>query len=106
MKAAKNYGYFINDELPLIKEHFKKEKGLEVASGEDICTYIGWKERGRKVKRGEKAVKVQSEKLYSVPLFYQGGPVLDEKGRQCFAKLEKGWCLFHKEQTGELPISK
>ena len=106
MKAAKNYGYFINDELSLIKEYFLNEKGLEVAGGEDICTYIGWKERGRKVKRGEKAVKVKTKNLYSVPLFDQGAPVLDEKGRQCFAKLGKVWCLFHKEQTGELPLSK
>ena len=106
MKAAKNYGSFINDELPLIKEQFMEEKGLEVESGKDICTYIGWQERGRKVKIGETAVKVEGEKLYSVPLFNQGAPVLDEKGRQRFTKLEKGWCLFHIKQTEDLTLSK
>jgi len=105
MKSPKTYERFIEDDFNIIQEEFNKEKELSVETADDFSTYIGWKERNRKVRRGEKGVKVQSSKAYPQPLFSMGHPRLNEKGKQVFAKYQKEFCLFHYEQTEPLTLS-
>ena len=104
MKSQKTYERFIEDDFNIIQEEFNKEKGLSVKTADDFSTYIGWKERNRKVKRGEKAVRVQSSQAYPQPLFSMGHPRLDEKGNQVFAKYQKDFFLFHYAQTNPLTL--
>ena len=50
-----NYTKFSNEELDDIKIEFDAF-GYSVNDTDDFCTYKGWLERGRKVKRGEKGL--------------------------------------------------
>jgi hypothetical protein len=104
MKSAKTYERFIDDDFNIIKDEFYKLKGLSVETTDDFCTYDGWMDRKRKVKRGEKSLKVLTSQSYPQPLFYYGAPKTDEKGKILFAKYPKEFALFHLEQTEPLTL--
>ena len=74
MRSATTYQYFLDDDFTIIQEEFNKAKGLSVETAGDVCTYQGWVERKRRVKRGEKSVKFQSSKPYAQPLYRNGAP--------------------------------
>ena len=95
---SKTYRRFIADELTNINQQFK-DKGFNVHSSEDVNTYKGWINQGRKVKYGEKGLKVESNNKYSQPLFNCGAPIIDEKDKTQFAQFKKTYCLFHWDQT-------
>ena len=88
---------FIRDELNNINKGFS-DKGYNVHSPEDVSTYKGWQDEGRKVKKGEKGLKLTSTNKYTQPLRYAGS-FLYEDGKQVFAKFPKTYVLFHAEQT-------
>ena len=97
--STKNYEKFITDDFIQIHNKFY-ENGFKIKSADDFSTYIGWKEKGRKVKRGEKGVKVVSSNDYAQPLFYFNRPIIDPKtGKQQFYKGKKSYTLFALEQT-------
>lgn len=100
---TKTYLKFIDDDFEDIKEEFEK-LGMQVVEEKDFCTYDGWKERGRKVKRGSKGLTLQTSNAYSQPLWRNGYPLYDESGKRRFAKFNKSFCLFHIEQTEELKV--
>ena len=90
MKSATTYQYFLDDDFNIIQdERFNNEKGLSVETADDVCTYQGWIERKRRVKRGERSVKFQSSKPYAQPFIRNGAPKLDDKGKQMFGKYHK-----------------
>ena len=105
MRSATTYQYFLDDDFTIIQEEFNKAKGLSVETADDVCTYQGWVERKRRVKRGEKSVKFQSSKPYAQPLYRNGAPKLDDKGKQMFGKYHKQFNLFHYKQTEPLTLS-
>ena len=88
---------FIRDELNNINKGFS-DKGYNVHHETDFNTYKGWKDEGRKVKSGEKGLKLTSNKKYTQPIFNCGSLVY-ENGKQVFAKFPKTYVLFHAEQT-------
>ena len=101
-----NYTKFSNEELDDIKIEFDAF-GYPVNDVEDFCTYKGWLSKGRKVKKGEKGLKIESSHIYSKPLFHCGSPMLDAKtGRQKFYKGTQTFVLFAVQQTEELTKSK
>tara|TARA_B100000131_G_C17988695_1_gene561623 strand:+ start:63 stop:374 length:312 start_codon:yes stop_codon:yes gene_type:complete len=91
------YQRFIRDELTQINKEFN-EKGYKVHSPDDVRTYKGWMDEGRKVKKGEKGLKLTSNNKYTQPIFNCGSLVY-ENGKQVFAKFPKTYVLFHAEQT-------
>ena len=95
--SNKTFQRFIRDELNTINKEFK-DKGYNVHSHEDVSTYKGWQDEGRKVKKGEKGLKLTSKQKYTQPLF-NCGSLLYENGKQVFAKFPKTYVLFHAEQT-------
>ena len=104
IKEHKNYQRFISDDFENVKDQFA-EIGYYIEEEDDFCTYQGWKEKGRKVKRGEKGLKVTSSLAYSQPVFYYGTPVYDkETGKQKFARYPKSFVLFHITQTEDLKV--
>ena len=97
--STKNYEKFITDDFTEIHNQFSVN-GYAVNSADDFSTYMGWKEKGRKVKIGEKGVKIESSNIYAQPLFYYDRPIIDPKtGRQKFYKGSKSYTLFSIEQT-------
>ena len=98
MKRQKTYQSFISDDIDLIKEQFSVN-GYTIDKEDDFSTYDGWKEKNRKVKRGEKATIVVGSKPYPQPLWRYGAPILNAKGKQEFGKFPPKFALFHKEQT-------
>ncbi len=97
--STKNYEKFITDDFSKIHDEFSA-KGYSIHSADDFSTYVGWKEKGRKVKRGEKGVKFESSNDYAQPLFSYDAPVIDPKtGKQQFYKGKKSYTLFALEQT-------
>ena len=97
-----NYTKFSNEELDDIKIEFDAF-GYSVNDTDDFCTYKGWLERGRKVKRGEKGLNMESSHIYSKPLFEYGQPMVDAKtGKQKFYKGTQRFVLFAIQQTQEL----
>ena len=74
------------------------DKGFKVHCDDDINTYKGWKDEGRKVKTGEKGLKLTSHNRYIQPIITNGSTVY-ENGKQAFAKFNKTYVLFHFEQT-------
>ena len=98
MRRETNYRKLIEYELDLIKERFASIK-INIDTEEDIGTYDLWLERGRKVKRGEKALLYNSAKAYPTPIWTCGGKKLDENGKPIFRKYDQKWCLFSKDQT-------
>lgn len=105
MRSATTYAYFLDDDFNIIKERFDNEKGLSVSNAEDVCTYQGWMERKRKVKRGEKSIKFETSKSYAQPIYKEGAPDFDENGKRKFGKYHKRFALFHYEQTEPLTLS-
>ena len=100
MKRETNYNRLIRDDLELVKQEFRSI-GKNVETEDDIGTYDLWKQRGRKVKRGETALHIISSKPYPVPIYSYGSPILDETGKTRFRKYHQHWCLFSKDQTEE-----
>lgn len=98
MRRQKTYQSFIGDDLDLIKNEFGGN-GYSVDKEDDFSTYDGWKDKNRRVKRGEKATIVVGSKPYSQPLWRDGAPVLDEKGNRAFGKFPPKFALFHIKQT-------
>jgi len=97
-----NYLKFISNELDNIKVGFDMY-GYPINGTEDFCTYKGWVEKGRKVKVGEKGMKIESADIYSQPLYENGRPVLDKRtGKQKFYKGTKRFVLFAVQQTETL----
>lgn len=97
-----NYTKFINAELNDIKIEFDAF-GYEVNDVDDFCTYKGWLERGRKVKRGEKGLPIESSLSYAKPLYRYGTPVIDAKtGKQKFYRGTQRFVLFAIQQTEEI----
>ena len=101
MKRETNYNKLIRDDLELVRREFLKI-GTIIETEEDFGTYDLWKERGRRVKRNEKALHIVSSKPYPKPLYSYGAFVLDENGRKKFGKYHQHWCLFSEDQTEEL----
>ena len=100
-----NYAKFSNEELEDIKIEFDAF-GYPVNDINDFCTYRGWLEKGRKVKRGEKGLKIESSHIYSKPLYLDGTPVIDKKtGKQKFYKGTQRFVLFAIQQTEELSVA-
>ena len=91
------YQRFVHDELIQINQEFN-QIGYKVHHEDDINTYKGWKDEGRKVKTGEKGLKVTSHNRYIQPIITNGSRVY-ENGKQAFAKFNKTYVLFHFEQT-------
>jgi hypothetical protein len=98
MEPKSNYEKFINDDFSIIREEFNK-RGYEVKDASDFSTYKGWLEKGRKVARGNKGLRLESRKTYPKPYFDDGAPRLDAEGRQYYRHCKKSFVLFHKEQT-------
>lgn len=103
MSITKTYERFAFDDFNQIQEEFKRN-GFEVNAEDDFCTYQGWKEKGRKVRRGSTGIKIASSNSYSQPLFRMGHPLYDEEGKRKFAFYPKSFVLFHREQTKELKV--
>ena len=102
--VSNTYSKFVSDDFDIIKEEFEK-LGLEVISDDDFCTYQGWKEKGRKVKVGEKGLKLCSSNYFPQPVFHYGTPVYDEKThKQKFSSYQKSYVLFHYDQTKQLRV--
>ena len=100
-----NYTKFSNEELEDIKIEFDAF-GYPVNDINDFCTYRGWLEKGRKVKRGEKGLKIESSHIYSKPLYLYGTPVIDKKtGKQKFYKSTQRFVLFAIQQTEKLSVA-
>ena len=95
--SSLTYQRFVHDELTKINQEFN-QIGYKVHHEDDINTYKGWQVEGRKVKTGEKGLKLTSNKKYTQPIFNCGSLVY-EKGKQVFAKFPKTYVLFHVEQT-------
>ena len=87
--------------MDLVKKEFAKI-GTIIKNEHDFGTYDLWKERGRKVKRGEKALHIESSKAYASPLYSQGAPLLNERGERQFGRYHTHWCLFSRDQTEEM----
>jgi len=88
---------FVYDELTQINQEFN-EIGYKVHHEDDINTYKSWKDEGRKVKTGEKGLKLTSHNRYIQPIINNGSRVY-QNGKQAFAKFNKTYVLFHFEQT-------
>lgn len=102
MKPSINYEKFITDDFLLIQNCFK-EQGYTIENATDFSTYQGWIDKGRKVKRGETAVIIESTNAYPHPVFLNGAQVYDKNtGRKQFRRYRKKFVLFHKEQTKTL----
>ncbi len=91
------YQRFVHDELTKINQEFN-QIGYKVHHEDDINTYKGWKDEGRKVKTGEKGLKLTSHNRYIQPIINNGSRVY-QNGKQAFAKFNKTYVLFHFEQT-------
>ena len=98
MKQQVTYEKFIVDDFNIIKNEFDK-KGYRVRSASDFGTYKCWLDKGRKVKVGNRGLKLESSKKYPRPYFEYKSPQLDAKGRQVFRYCKKTYVLFHKDQT-------
>ena len=97
--STKLYEKFITDDFSQIRDQLTN-KGYMINSAGDFSTYVGWRKKGRRVKRGEKGLTITSSKRYSQPHFYYNRPVMDEKtGRQVFYMKTKTYTLFALEQT-------
>ena len=93
------YSWFLENEFNTIQEEFLK-KGIAIASTEDISTYQGWKNKGRKVKRGSKGIKVFSKEKIATTIFQNGAPLFDEKtNKPMVRKIIKWYNFFHIDQT-------
>ena len=103
MKRETNYKKLLENELEMVRDEFANI-GKKIETEEDVGTYELWIERGRKVKRGEKALCIESSKPYPVPIFSYGTQVIDANGRKKFGKYKVRWSLFAKDQTVELTI--
>ena len=103
MSRSKNdfFNSWKSDNLPKIEEAFK-EQGFEVTELNDIQHYQGFNELGRRVKRGEKSVYIQSDKTYPQPIFKNGQLIKDEQGKNVIREIKKGYSLFHVDQTTEV----
>jgi hypothetical protein len=101
MKRETNYNRLIRDDIELVKKKFASI-GKQVKTEDDFGTYDLWKERGRRVKRGETALHIESSKPYPIPVYSYGAPVLNENGEKKFRKYHQHWCLFSKDQTEEI----
>ena len=97
------YEKFINDDFALIQDCFY-EIGYKVSNAADFSTYQGWLSKGRKVKRGETALKIESTKPYPQPLHLNGEQVYNDAGKKQFRKYRKNFSLFHIEQTKSLAL--
>ena len=86
----------------ICKQIFKEIKPCQEAELNDIQHYQGFNELGRRVKRGEKSVYIQSDKTYPQPIFNKGGIIKDEQGKNVIRELKKGYSLFHVDQTTEV----
>ena len=102
-KNAVTYEKFIQDDFHFIQQEFY-DFGFDVIHPDEIDTYDGWMIRGRRVKRGEKGLKLDTPNAYSQPLYQNGSPQIDEKGNRKFAKWSKRFCLFHFYQTEKLKV--
>ena len=102
MNYARRYERFISDEALKIERVFS-EHGYQVEDESDNATYDGWIDKGRKVKTGEKGVKVISSKPQAKPLYAGSSPIVDKKtGKQKFACYPISFVLFHVKQTEPL----
>ena len=90
-----------SDNLPKIEKAFN-EKGFEVVELDDIQHYQGFNQLGRRIKRGEKSVYIQSDKTYPQPIFKNGQLIKDEQGKNVIREIKKGYSLFHVDQTVEV----
>lgn len=100
-----NYTRFCEEELDTIKKEFN-DFGFNVSDADEFSTYRGWMQKGRKVKRGEKGLKIETNHLYAKPLFHYGAPVIDKKtGKQKFYKGTQRFVLFAIQQTEELSVA-
>ena len=100
-KSPITYNKFITDDFSIIKDEFEQQ-GFPIESENDFSTYVGWKEQGRVVKRGEKGTPITSTKPYAHPVFHYGGIRVDEFGKKQFRKYHHDFTLFHKEQTKQI----
>ena len=98
MEKRPNYQKFIIDDFNIIANEFNK-KGYSVQDTSDFETYKGWLDKGRKVKTGNKGLKLESSKPYPKPFYDYNAPKLDDKGRRVYRYCKKTFILFHKEQT-------
>ena len=99
MKPSTNYEKFITDDFLLIQDCFE-EQGYSITNATDFSTYQGWIDKGRKVKRGEKAIIIESTNAYAQPVFLNGEQVYNDRtGRKQFRRYHKSFALFHKNQT-------
>lgn len=98
MEKQTNYEKFIIDDFNIIANEFNK-KGYSVNDTSDFGTYKVWMEKGRKVKRGNKGLKLESSKPYAKPFYHYNSPMTDDKGKKVYRYCKKTFVLFHKEQT-------
>ena len=101
--TSKTYSSFISDDFEFIKNEFEN-RGFPVMGEEDFCTWIGWKERGRKIKRGAQGRFFISTNKYAHPIFEGGGIKVDANGRKAFRKYHHKYNLFHIEQTEPMEV--
>ena len=93
------YSYFLENEFSAIQEAFLKS-GKPIVSTDDVSTWVGWKEQGRRIKRGSKGISVMSNEKYPTTIFNNGAPVIDEKRKQPMVRYAKKWYrFFHIDQT-------
>ncbi len=103
-KRKSLYSYFLENEFQTIQEEFLNN-GTPIVSVNDISTWVGWKSKGRRVKRGSKGIKVTSKEPYALTMFNNGSPIIDEKTkRPMVRKVEKWYNFFHIDQTEQSPV--
>ena len=88
-KRKKFYETWKSDNLPQIEKAFQ-EKGFFIK---------GFKELGRRIKKGEKGLYIKSEKTYPFHYYLKGVKQKDENGKPIIRECSKGYCLFHVNQT-------
>ena len=98
MKQLKLYEMFLGTEFDNIQTSFAGI-GKSVSTLEEVSTYKGWEDKGRKVYRGEKGLSIESEGTFPQIMFRNGHPILDKEGKKVIRKLPKKYNFFHIDQT-------
>ena len=103
---SKSFQEFVEEDFESIKNKFN-QLGFKVNSYRDFDTYQGWLIRGRKVAMGQKAIKVETSRTHTKPIFKNHRkPFQPNSGKTRFYRKKLNFCLFHKTQTNFNQIPK
>ena len=103
---SKSFQEFVAEDFKSIQKQFN-QLGYKVISHRDFDTYQGWLERGRKVSMGQKAVKVETSRTHTKPIFKDHRQIRPfNSGTTKFYRKKINYSLFHKTQTNFNQIPK